>query len=36
VDLVPELERSSAKELSGVSSQAEIEIVVAEVVENNE
>ncbi len=36
VDLVPELERSSAKELTGVSSQSEIEIVVAEVVDNNE
>ena len=36
VDLVPELEKSSQKELSGVSNVHELEIVVAEVVENNE
>jgi RNA polymerase sigma factor (sigma-70 family) len=36
VELVPELEKSSKKELSGVSNVHELEIVVAEVVESNE
>ena len=40
IELIPELEKSSAKELSGVNNVREIdrdiEIVVAEVVENNE
>ena len=36
IELVPELEKSSAKELSGVNNVREIDIVVAEVVDNNE
>lgn len=36
IELVPELEKSSAKELSGVNNVHEIDIVVAEVVDNNE
>ena len=36
VELVPELEKSSKKELSGISNVHELDIVVAEVVESNE
>ena len=36
IELVPELEKSSAKELSGFNNVREIDIVVAEVVDNNE
>lgn len=36
IELVPELEKSSAKELSGVNNVREIDIVVAEVVDNDE
>ena len=36
IELVPELEKSSAKELSGVGTVHELDIVVAEVVDKNE
>jgi RNA polymerase sigma factor (sigma-70 family) len=36
IELVPELEKSSAKELSGVNNIHELDIVVAEVVDKNE
>lgn len=36
IELVPELEKSSAKELTGVSTVHELDIVVAEVVDKNE
>lgn len=36
IELVPELEKSSTKELSGVGNIHEVDIVVAEVVENHE
>lgn len=36
IELVPELEKSSAKELSGISTVHELDIVVAEVVDKHE
>lgn len=36
IELVPELEKSSAKELSGIGTVHELDIVVAEVVDKNE
>jgi hypothetical protein len=36
IELVPELEKSSTKELSGFSSIHELDVVVAEVVDKNE
>ena len=36
IELVPELEKSSTKELSGVDNVHELEIVVAEVVDKDE